>query len=136
MKHRMNRTQSTNAFTGAEKTNYKTKTSTLGLTGQRMKQPAYSRKTDGPVFDPENPFTFWLKGTDKLNDELEEEKELKRFHIKSAQSGGRRIPYYERLNKKPGTQTREGFFRKLRNEIGKPRFTGRQRLRGVQRADH
>lgn len=115
----MNRTQSTNAFTAADKTNYKTGTTNLGTTGQKTKTYRFKRTTKGEGYDPENPFTFWHKGTDKCNDDFEQEKEAKRQHIKSAHTGDRRVPFQERLSKKPGTQTREGFFRKLRNEIGK-----------------
>lgn len=116
---KMNRTQSTNAFTAADKTNYKSGTTKLATTGQKTKTFRFKRTAKEGEFDPENPFTFWHKGTDKCNSDFEQEREAKRHHIKSAQNGDRRIPFQDRLSKKPGTQTREGFFRKLRNEIGR-----------------
>lgn len=132
MHAKMARTHSTNAFTGANNTNYRTTGGTLG--DQKAKKSRYRfRRTEGNAkkYDPENPFTFWLQGTDKCNEDFQQEKETKRAHIKSAQSDNRRVPHYDRLSKKPGTETREGFFRKLRNEIGNLNMSRRRSIRGL-----
>ena len=71
------------------------------------------------VYDPKNPFTHWLRGTDACNEEFDKEKERRKYQAKSAGSDGRRLPYHDRLSKPAGVYTREGFFRKLKNELSR-----------------
>lgn len=123
---KLTRTQSTNAITGMSKTTYtagkpKDNSKTNRTAVFKVNRPRPKPK----VFDPANPFTHWLKGTDQLNRESEiekNEKKAKRDQAKSANSESRRVQHFEYLSKNPGTYTREGFFRKLRNEIGSPFF--------------
>lgn len=73
------------------------------------------------VFDPENPFTHWLLGTDACNEEFERQRQAKRQAISA---GGSRAKRLSRL-KQPtgrgagGKNTREGFFRQLKNDLSK-----------------
>jgi len=95
-----------------------------GAADERQPQPTRPRfrLRNGSAqhqFDPENPFTYWMKGTDACNEDFETEKELKRQKIQSATHEGRKIPYYERLSKDNKLYTREGYFRKLKNELSK-----------------
>lgn len=75
------------------------------------------RSNQDKVYDPNNPFTHWLKGTDACNRDDEIEKQRRRKQAKSAGSDGRRVPFYERLSKPIGKYTREGFYRKLNHEL-------------------
>ena len=86
-------------------------------------------------YDENNPFTYWMKGTDKCNEEYEEEERVKRQKIRSAVGRGeegRGGEWWERLSKGGGRQTREGYFRQLKSEINKVQYDATQE-RAVQR---
>ena len=79
----MARTQSTNAFTGANNTNYRTTGGTAGAQNTKKKTYRFRRTQESAKeYDPENPFTFWLQGTDKCNADFERQKVAD--HVKKA----------------------------------------------------
>lgn len=130
MKHdKLATTQTTQVFTGMNNT-----TETLRRTQEENKSKKSTvyklkrGKVREKVYDPANPFTFWLKGKQDEDENSTQTKKEKRENVKSAQSEHRRVPYFEKLSKKPGTYTREGFFKKLRNEIGNKFLTRGCRL--------
>ena len=78
--HKMARTQSTNAFTGANNTNYRTTGGTAGAQNTKKKTYRFRRTQESAKeYDPENPFTFWLQGTDKCNADFE--RQIGRAHV-------------------------------------------------------
>lgn len=115
---KMTKTQSSNVLPGIDHASKRLETSTNNTKDKKTKTFRFKRTNTGGGYDPANPFTFWHKGTDKCNEDFELERQSKQIHIRSAISGDRNVTLQDRLSKKPGAQTREGFFRKLRNEIG------------------
>src|SRR3990167_172140 len=86
------------------------------------KVPGGSRKrmtrvaTAKEKFDPVNPFSYWLLGTDGCNEQFDKEAAQKRSLMNPNKPGGIKVPVYDRLSKTHGKPMREGYFRGLKSE--------------------
>lgn len=117
----MSKTGLSKTYAGGFSKNSESRPQSLTATAEnkpQIKKFKFKRVVQERKYDPANPFTYWLKGTDACNEDYDREQEKKRHKVMSANSDGRRVPYYNRLSKPAGVYTREGFFRKLKNELG------------------
>lgn len=90
-----------------------------GASRKRMTRVATAKDK----FDPVNPFSYWLLGTDACNERFDKEAAHKRSLIHANRTDGFRAPVYERLSKAHGKPNREGYFRGLKSVMSKIAIT-------------